>query len=223
MTNIQLFKFGRTVFLLCVFQRIAIILLRFQKLIFLRKNFPWTTIVYYQQLTHVIKSTISADARTSHKQEVTVRNNDLAKFGTREAWTPPQTYWWARELLKRELLRILKEFSEKNKTRQENDSQETKQQKWDNFKLFCNRKALHSTQVTKFIALNAVVFPCCSDPLEGGGTIYSNGFFFVPWIFAARYIHRRELRLVSLESSSSVEYGIKFFFHFRFLQGVIEV
>ena len=49
----------------------------------------------------------------------------------------------------------------------------------------------------------------CSDPLEGGGTIYSTGFFFVPWIFAARYIHRRELRLVSLESSSSVEYGIK--------------
>ena len=49
----------------------------------------------------------------------------------------------------------------------------------------------------------------CSDPLEGGGTIYSNGFSFVPWIFAARYINRRELRLVSLESSSSVEYGIK--------------
>ena len=49
----------------------------------------------------------------------------------------------------------------------------------------------------------------CSDPLEGGGTIYSTGFFFVPWIFAARYIHRRELRLVSLESSSSVEYGTK--------------
>ena len=49
----------------------------------------------------------------------------------------------------------------------------------------------------------------CSDPLEGGGTIYSTGFFFVPWIFAARYIHRRELRMVSLESSSSVEYGIK--------------
>ena len=52
---------------------------------------------------------------------------------------------------------------------------------------------------------------CCSDPLEGGGTIYSNGFFFffVQWIFADRYIHRRELRVVSLESSSSVEYGIK--------------
>ena len=49
----------------------------------------------------------------------------------------------------------------------------------------------------------------CSDPLEGGGTIYSTGFFFVQSILADRYIHRRELRLVSLESSSSVEYEIK--------------
>ena len=60
-------------------------------------------------------------------------------------------------------------------------------------------------------------------PLEGGGTIYSNGFFFVQSIFADRYIHRRELRLVSLESSSSVEYEIKRFFSFRLLQGNIEV
>ena len=36
-----------------------------------------------------------------------------------------------------------------------------------------------------------------------------NWVFFVQSIFADRYIHRRELRLVSLESSSSVEYGIK--------------
>ena len=42
----------------------------------------------------------------------------------------------------------------------------------------------------------------------GGGTIYSNGCFFVQ-IFADRYIYRRELRMVSLESSSSVEFGIK--------------
>ena len=48
----------------------------------------------------------------------------------------------------------------------------------------------------------------CSDPLEGGGTIYSNGFF-CSVNFRDRYIHRRELRLVSSESSSSVEYGIK--------------
>ena len=45
--------------------------------------------------------------------------------------------------------------------------------------------------------------------LRGGGTIYSTGFFFVQSILADRYIHRRELRLVSLESFSSVEYEIK--------------
>ena len=46
-------------------------------------------------------------------------------------------------------------------------------------------------------------------PLEEGGTIYSTGIFFVQSILADRYIHRRELRLVSLESLSSVEYGVK--------------
>ena len=44
--------------------------------------------------------------------------------------------------------------------------------------------------------------------LEGEGTIYSNGFF-VQTILADRCIHCRELRPVSLESFSSVEYGIK--------------
>ena len=44
--------------------------------------------------------------------------------------------------------------------------------------------------------------------LRGGGTIYSNGFF-VKTIFADRYINRRELRLVSLENSFSIEYRIK--------------
>ena len=43
-----------------------------------------------------------------------------------------------------------------------------------------------------------------------GEELYTQmGFFFVPTILADRYIHRRELRLVSLESSSSVEYRIK--------------
>ena len=51
----------------------------------------------------------------------------------------------------------------------------------------------------------------------GGGTIYSNGFFFVQSILADRYIHCRKLRLVSLESLSSVEYGIKKIFLFSFL------
>ena len=60
-------------------------------------------------------------------------------------------------------------------------------------------------------------------PVDGGGTIYSNGFF-VQTILADRYINRRELRLVLLQSLSSVEYGItKNFVYFRFLQGAIEV
>ena len=48
--------------------------------------------------------------------------------------------------------------------------------------------------------------------------------FFVQTIVVDRYIHRRELRLVSLESLSSVVYGNKkIFFYFRFLQGLIGV
>ena len=43
---------------------------------------------------------------------------------------------------------------------------------------------------------------------EGGGTIYSIGFF-VHTILTDRYIHSKELRLVSFENSSSLEYGIK--------------
>ena len=44
----------------------------------------------------------------------------------------------------------------------------------------------------------------------GGGKLYTQ-MFFVQSIFADRYIHCRELRLVSLEISCSVEYGIKKF------------
>ena len=61
--------------------------------------------------------------------------------------------------------------------------------------------------------------PCCSDPSWGGRNYILNWFFFVQSILADRYIHRRELRLVSLESSSSVEYGIKKIFLFSFLTG----
>ena len=46
-------------------------------------------------------------------------------------------------------------------------------------------------------------------PLVGGEELYTQMGFFVQSILADRYIHRRELRLVSLESLSSVEYGIK--------------
>ena len=60
-------------------------------------------------------------------------------------------------------------------------------------------------------------------PLLRGGELYTQMGFFVQTILADRYIPRRELRLVSLESLSSVEYRIKKFFEFRFLQGVIEV
>ena len=54
-------------------------------------------------------------------------------------------------------------------------------------------------------------------PLEGGMNYILNWVFFVQSILADRYIQRRELRLVSLESLSSVEYGIKkIFFIFVF-------
>ena len=50
-------------------------------------------------------------------------------------------------------------------------------------------------------------------PLEGGGgggeELYTQMVFFVQSILADRYIHLIELRLVSLKSLSSVEYGIK--------------
>ena len=59
------------------------------------------------------------------------------------------------------------------------------------------------------VKVYAIVWLFVPTPLVGGGTIYSNGFLFVQTILADRYIHRRELRLVSLESLSSVEYGIK--------------
>ena len=42
-----------------------------------------------------------------------------------------------------------------------------------------------------------------------GEELYSQMDFFVQTILSDRYIHRRQLRLVSLESLSSVEYGIK--------------
>ena len=64
-------------------------------------------------------------------------------------------------------------------------------------------------------------------PPVGGGTIYLNGFFFVQSILADRYIHRREMWVVSLESSSSVEFEtkkifLKFVFFFEELS-MIEV
>ena len=58
-------------------------------------------------------------------------------------------------------------------------------------------------------------------PLVVEGTIYSNGFF-VQTFSADRYIHRREMRVISLESSSSVEFGIKkFFLNFLFFEELL--
>ena len=59
----------------------------------------------------------------------------------------------------------------------------------------------------------------CSDLSWGGRNYILKWFFFVQTIFAHRYIHRRELRLVSLESSSSVEYAIKKILLYSFFTG----
>ena len=46
-------------------------------------------------------------------------------------------------------------------------------------------------------------------PLVGGGELYTQiGFAFVKTILADRYIHRREMWMVSLTDSSSVEFKI---------------
>ena len=43
----------------------------------------------------------------------------------------------------------------------------------------------------------------------GREELYTQLRFFVQSILADRYIHRRELRVVSIKSPSSVEYGIR--------------
>ena len=65
------------------------------------------------------------------------------------------------------------------------------------------------------VELLVTIIGCLKDqeflfrPLLRGEELYTQMVFFVQSILADRYIHRRELRLVSLESSSSVKYGIK--------------
>ena len=88
--------------------------------------------------------------------------------------------------------------------------------------------AVKKTAKQEFTAFNAFNAKRCGrfeakkvlvpTPLEGeGGNYILNWVSFVQSILADRYIHRRELRLVSLESLSSVEYGIKkVFTDFRF-------
>ena len=61
-------------------------------------------------------------------------------------------------------------------------------------------------------------------PLVREGTIYSNGFFFVQSILADRYIHRREIWVVSLKSSFSLEFEIKkIFLNFVFFEGLLRI
>ena len=64
----------------------------------------------------------------------------------------------------------------------------------------------------------------CSDPTCGGRN-YILKWFFVQTILAERYINRREMWVVSLKSSFSVNFGIKeiLFWISFFFRGVIEV
>ena len=55
--------------------------------------------------------------------------------------------------------------------------------------------------------------------LVGRRNYILNWVFFVQSILADRYIHRRELWVVSLKSPASVEYGIKKIFQFSFFTG----
>ena len=72
--------------------------------------------------------------------------------------------------------------------------------------------SLYSSNILVFLnSVSAHIF--VPTHLEGGGEegeeLYTQMHFFVQSVLAVRYIHRRELRLVSLESLSSVEYGNK--------------
>ena len=59
----------------------------------------------------------------------------------------------------------------------------------------------------------------CSDPTCGGRNYILKWVFFVPWILADRYIHCREVWVVSLKSSFSVNFEIKkIFFIFVFFE-----
>ena len=62
----------------------------------------------------------------------------------------------------------------------------------------------------------------CSDPTCWGRNYILKWVFFVQSILFDRYIHSKELWVVSLKSSSSVELETKNFFEFCFFRGVIE-
>ena len=81
-----------------------------------------------------------------------------------------------------------------------------------------NGNAIFIENVTEMASLQDFCEYLFRPLLRGGG----GGNYILKWVFllsilADRYIHRRELRLVSLKSLSSVEYGIKtIFFIFVF-------
>ena len=77
------------------------------------------------------------------------------------------------------------------------------------------------TYFKNFTVWRTLLFISLFRPSRGRNCILK--CFFVQSIFADRYFHRRELRLVSLESPFSVEDWIKNFSDFRVLQGFIEV
>ena len=69
----------------------------------------------------------------------------------------------------------------------------------------CTMQILYKHQFNLFKGLCHFFVPTTLE----GEELYTQMVFFVQTILADRYIHRRELRLVSLESLSSVEYWIK--------------
>ena len=78
-----------------------------------------------------------------------------------------------------------------------------------------SRKA-HKRYQTNHMLLVCTIFFIVPTPLE---ELYTQMGFFVQSILADRYIHRREFKLVSLESLSSVEHGIKKIFLMFVLTG----
>ena len=64
-------------------------------------------------------------------------------------------------------------------------------------------------QFCKLVAAQQLYLLLLFRSLLRGEELYTQMVFFVQTILADRYIHRRELRLVSIESLPSVEYGIK--------------
>ena len=87
----------------------------------------------------------------------------------------------------------------------------------EDYSFLCTISGLVSLYVSNFLmsqwfvtinaSLKSIFVPTAT--LVGREELYTQLVFFVQTILADRYIHRRELWVVSLKSSSSVEHGIK--------------